>query len=315
MGAPSLVGSVVAVVTALVLAACSSPTVSGVGDGATDLPARGLTTLSVAPAPAWFRDRADDVAAAVRQAGLPSRPTGLVLVSPWDAEAAFDTVDQKEAWNAGRVEVSDSVTPDRESAATMTLPGGAARRVGTIGVRAALQRAFAGASGTCGLSVPADRCRLQVTAARLSQARVTTDRGGATVPAWELTVRGLARHPLVVATAPDVLAPAPRPSAPPGLGDSPGGLMSVGLLRAVHGATLDVTIFHGECEVDPRVNVVEAHDLVVVGGSYDEPPAGTVCTGVGLMTPATVRLSQPLGNRPVIDVVSGTPRYVGVPAY
>ncbi|WP_323097724.1 hypothetical protein [Intrasporangium sp. YIM S08009] len=313
MGAPRTVCGAVSVVTALVLAACGSPTVSGVGPG--DLSVDGPTTLSVAPAPERFRERANDVAAAVRQAGLPSRPTGLLLVSPWDAEAAFDTVDQKEAWGAGRVEVADSVAPDREPAATMTLPGGGTRRVGTIGVRAALERAFADASGTCGDSVPADRCRLEVTAARLSQAQVTTDGGAATVPAWELTVRGLARHPLVVATAPDVLAPAPRPSAPPGLGDPPGGLLSVSLLRAVDGETLEVTIFHGECEVDPHVNVVEGHDLVVVGGSYDEPPAGSVCTGVGLMTPATVRLSSPLGDRPVIDAVTGTPRYVGVPSY
>ena len=308
MGARRAVCCAVISVAALVLAACGSTTGS-------DLPAGDPTTLSMGQVPDRFRKRADDVAAAVRRAGLPARPTGPVLVSPWDADAAFDTVDQKEAWGAGRVEVSDSVPPDRASAATMTLPGGATRRVGTIGVRAALERVFTGANGTCGPSVPADRCRLEVTAARLSRTRVTTDGGTAVVPAWELTVRGLAGHPLVVATAPDALAPAPRPSAPPGLGDPPDALLGVGLLRSVDGATLEVTIFHGACEVDPRVNVVEAHDLVVVGGSYDAPPAGTACPGVGLMTPATVRLSRPLGDRPVIDVVTGTPRYVGVPAY
>ena len=313
MGAPRTAGGVVAVVTALVLGACVS-TVSGVGEGGPD-PVDGPTTLSVGPAPERFTARAEDVAAAVRRVGLPARPTGPVLVSPWDADAAFDTVDQKEAWGAGRVEVSDSVAPDHSPSATMVLPGAGTRRVGTIGVRAALERALKSSSGPCGPAVPADRCRLEVTAARLSRARVTTDRGTATVPAWELTVRGLVHHPLVVATAPDVLAPAPRPPAPPGLGDPPGGLLGVGLLRSVDRATLEVTIFHGECEVDPRVNVVEAHDLVIVGGSYDEPPAGTTCSGVGLMTPATVRLSSPLGDRPVIDVVTGTPRFVGVPVY
>jgi hypothetical protein len=309
MGARRATSCVVITVAGMLLAACGSTA------GSSDLPVDDPTTLLTGPAPDRFRARADDVAAAVRGAGLPVRPTGPVLVSPWDADAAFDTVDQKEAWGAGRVEVSDSVPPDRAAAATMTLPGGATRRVGTIGVRAALERVFTGASGTCGPSVPAERCRLEVTAARLSRTRVTTDRGTAVVPAWELTVRGLAGHPLVVATAPDALAPAPRPSAPPGLGGPPDALLGVGLLRSVDGATLEVTIFHGACEIDPRVNVVEAHDLVVVGGSYDAPPAGTACSGVGLMTPATVRLSRPLGDRPVIDVVTGTPRYVGVPVY
>ena len=229
------------------------------------VPEPSRTTVPVTAAPTEFVDRAGLVADAVRRAGVPTRPVVPVLQAPWDVDAGFDTVAQKEAWGRGHVTFAPGVDTDATSTGTMRLASGSARSVDVIGVRAALDRALDGAldaPAPCD-NIPAAECRLVVSEAVLTQTSVVSSQGRLTLPAWRLSVVGIG---------------------------------------------------HGACDPNLAAHVVEFDDLVVVGGTADPPPADTVCPAIYLSTPAELHLTRPLGERPVIDAVTGLPRFLGVPA-
>jgi len=275
------------------------------------------TTVPVTAAPTEFVDRAGLVADAVRRAGVPTRPVVPVLQAPWDVDAGFDTVAQKEAWGRGHVTFAPGVDTDATSTGTMRLASGSARSVDVIGVRAALDRALDGAldaPAPCD-NIPAAECRLVVSEAVLTQTSVESSQGRLTLPAWRLTVDGLSHPITVVAVADGVLVRPQQPPSPlPGLPDAPQGLRAADSLRGVDGSTVVVGIGHGACDPNLAAHVVEFDDLVVVGGTADPPPADTVCPAIYLSTPAELHLTRPLGERPVIDAVTGLPRFLGVPA-
>ena len=308
----------------LALAACGEVRTPGTG-GSTDgtvkatstdsvrgsgpATAEQLTTLPSAPAPKAFADRAKVVADAFRASGRPAAPAGLVLLSPW-ADVAFDTDAQKIAWLAGKVEFGAGVPEDQVGASQMTLPDGSERPVDLLGPRESLARAREG-GGDCS-GVAADECRLTLTKATLTTTRAQTNEGDATVPAWSFTVDGMSRPIVVVATAP---GPLDRPSPPKplaGLPPAPPGFSPADSLDAVSGATITVRIGHG-CEPDLQGHAVEFDGVVVVGATHTPPDPGTMCATVYLLTPSTLQLSQPVGDRVVLDVVSGKTLLLGVP--
>ncbi|NUR15679.1 MAG: hypothetical protein HOQ13_05135, partial [Dermatophilaceae bacterium] len=51
------------------------------------------------------------------------------------------------------------------------------------------------------------------------------------------------------------------------------------------------------------------------GGTTPPLPRDTACTADYVSRPARLQLAEPLGARPVIDVVSGRARMVGMPAF
>jgi len=272
------------------------------------------TTVPSATTPAAFVARARIVADAVRAQGIPTPPSGLVLLSSWAPDLAFDTDVQKIAWGAGKVSFARGVTLPAVGSATMTLPDGSTRTVDRIGPREALDRALAEAGSDCS-GFPPDECRLTVTTVAPSSVQVRTSQGQATVPAWTLTVTGLSRPISIVATAPGVLE-VPRPAAPlPGLAAPGPGFNPADTLMAVSGSSLTIRIGSGACDGDLRAHAVEFADLVVVGGTHTPAPPGTMCTEQYLSTPATVSLAKPLGNRIVVDVVSGAARFPGVQGF
>jgi len=61
--------------------------------------------------------------------------------------------------------------------------------------------------------------------------------------------------------------------------------------------------------------VVQLDDMVVVGGTTPPLPKDTACAADYASRPARLHLAQPLGTRPVIDIASGRPRVLGVPAF
>ncbi|WP_353353320.1 hypothetical protein [Intrasporangium sp. DVR] len=280
-----------------------------------DLPAttEPATTVPAGPPPRAFVERAQAVAAAVRKAGLPTQPAGPVLLSPWAVDLPFERDAQKVAWNAGEVVFTSGVRGDEIGVSTLTLPDGSQRPVDVIAARAAVERALEGERGDCA-GIPADECELTLTKATLTMAKVTTTEGEATVPAWSFAVKGLSRPIVVVATARGVLERPVPPTPVPGLPSAEPGLSSADALVAASDSTITVQIGHGACDRDLTGHAVEFADLVVVGGTHTPPDPGTVCTMQYLLAPSVLRLAHPLGERVVIDIASGAPRHLGVPA-
>lgn len=295
--------------------------VTGAPD-ATDVPGRRGDVAPVAPAPPGFAGRAAVVADAVRRAGVPTVPTVPVLLSGWALDLGFDTDEQKIAWNARKVDLAPGVPAPTTGTGTMTgttTSGQATRSVGVIGPREALDRALradSDAPGSCD-GVPAASCRLVVTRAVRADAPVRTSTGDVRLPVWRLTIDGLS-HPIsVVAVVDGVLEwHLPGPVQPlPGLPEAAPLVHPADRLVAVSGSTVEVGIGGGACDVDLAAHVVELDDMVVVGGTSQPSPLDTACPASYTSSTARLQLARPLGSRPVIDVVSGRPRILGVPAY
>jgi hypothetical protein len=296
---------VVGAVLGLSVAACGTATTPGV-DGTA------ATTAHTGSAPQVFVERAAVVAEAVRRAGVPTPPAGPLLLSPWAPELGFDTDAQKLAWEAGRVTVGPRVPRDQVGESRMVLPDGSSRPVDVMDPRKAVQRAIEGGKGDCA-DISPDQCQIVLTGAEMTSVRVKTTEGDATVPAWSFTAPGMSRPVVVVATGEGALVRPPRPDPLPGLPDPDPVLNPADSLEAVAGSTITVRIGSGACDGDLTARAVEHEDLVIVGGTHTPMPPGTVCTSQYLSTPMEITLAKALGDRVVIDVVSGTPRFLGVP--
>lgn len=281
------------------------------------LPGLGVTDLPVRPPSAEFTDRVRLVADAVRRAGVPLVPAQPLLLSSWALDEGFDTDAQKVAWGHGQITLAPAVDQAVAGAGTLRLPDGSSRPVDLVGVRPALDRALEGALGKpsdCD-GIPAAQCRLVVSRAVLAEGKVRTSQGEATAPVWRLTIDGLSHTISVVAIADGVLVRPGHQEPLPGLPDVPVGLHGADSLKRVEGATVDVGIAGGGCDEGLVAHVVELDDMVVVGGTTPPLPKDTVCTADYASRPARLHLSRPLGTRPVIDIVTGRPRVLGVPAF
>ncbi|WP_431896282.1 hypothetical protein [Micromonospora haikouensis] len=151
-------------------------------------------------------------------------------------------------------------------------------------------------------SAPSSACvPLTVTAVTLGTAPVRTSRGEAQVPAWLFTVDELTTKVARLAVA-DPAAP-PDPVAP--TGRAPDGVVSAQDLRSVDGAKLTWRVGVGACDTGITPLVQERDDVVVVGGGVVR---GTgMCVDLLKLEPVTATLKAPLGQRPVLDVVTGAP--------
>ncbi|WP_374968024.1 hypothetical protein [Terrabacter sp. BE26] len=284
---------------------------------ATDLPGAGGVVAPVAPAPPDFESRAAVVAEAVRRAGVPTASTAPVLLSGWALDLGFDTSEQKIAWTARHVGLAPGVPAHTTGTGTMT-SGQATRSVVVVGPREALDRALradSDAPGSCD-GIPAASCRLVVTRAVRADAPVRTSTGEVRLPVWRLTIDGLS-HPIsVIAVADGVLGQRPGSVPPlPGLPEPAADLHPADRLVTVRGGAVEVGIGGGPCDVDLAAHVVELDDMVVVGGTSQPAPQDTMCPSSYVSRIARLQLARPLGARPVIDVVSGRSRVLGVPAY
>ncbi|MFG3697542.1 hypothetical protein ACGF5C_06410 [Micromonospora sp. NPDC047620] len=153
-------------------------------------------------------------------------------------------------------------------------------------------------------STPQTACvPLTVTAVKLGTAPVRTSRGEAQVPAWLFTVEELSAPVARVAVAPSAVTALPEPAAP--ASQAPQGVVGAQDLRSVDGATLTWRLGVGSCDTGITPLVQERDDVVVVGGGV------TTATGQCIMMlklePVTATLKAPLGDRPVLDVLTGAP--------
>ncbi|MEV0157025.1 hypothetical protein AB0H57_25305 [Micromonospora sp. NPDC050686] len=153
-------------------------------------------------------------------------------------------------------------------------------------------------------SEPSTACvPLTVTEARLGTVQLRTTRGTAEVPAWLFTVAELAVPVARVAVAPAAVtepSDAARPDRP-----APAEVAGAQRLERVDGARLRYTVGVGSCDTGITPLVTEWDDLVVVGAGVVRSTG--VCDMMLKLEPVEIALRAPLGDRPVLDVVTGTP--------
>jgi hypothetical protein len=256
------------------------------------------------PATPAFLDRARAVAKAVRAAGIPRPPEGIFVYSSRTPGLGFDTGEQKAAWGAGHVTIAPGVRLGSGGTTSIDFTDGPSISVNVLDPRPALTDAIGATYDNCGHNaVPAAKCKLTITAGSLKTVDVDTSAGRATVPAWYFTAKGLSRPIVALAVSAAVLKPVVWPTLLPGLAEPDRDLPGVGRLDQVDGSTLTFILQHGKCDPDLRAHVVEFDDLVVIGGSHSPVQGG--CVDVGVSTPATVTLTEPLGDRAIISADTG----------
>lgn len=263
------------------------------------------TQIPAGPATPAFLDRARAVEQAVRAAGIPKPPEGIVLYSSRTPGLGFDTTEQKVAWMAGYVTIAPGVRLASGGTASIDFSDGPSVSVNVLDPRPALTDAIGATYDNCGhMAVPAAKCKLTITGGTLKTIDVDTSAGRATVPAWSFTAKGLSKPIVALAVSAAVLKPLAEPAAPlPGLAKLDGGLLQVGRLTKADASTLTFDLHHGMCDSDRRAHVLEFKDMVIIGGSHTPTPGA--CADVGASTPATVTLAEPLGDRAIISAETG----------
>ncbi|MDT0265049.1 hypothetical protein RM844_01965 [Streptomyces sp. DSM 44915] len=68
---------------------------------------------------------------------------------------------------------------------------------------------------------------------------------------------------------------------------------------------LTVRVGHGQCDADFGAWVAETEDLVIVGGWFEPDPEVQMCAEILLVDEVPVELNSELGDRTVVDAVSG----------
>ncbi|WP_433531620.1 hypothetical protein ACQPYA_05875 [Micromonospora sp. CA-263727] len=149
-----------------------------------------------------------------------------------------------------------------------------------------------------------DHCvPLTVTKIELGVAPLRTSRGEAQVPAWLFTVPEINAVIARVAVAPGAVGALPEPTPPSG--PVPADLVTAQDIQAVDGATLTYRLGIGSCDTGTTPLVQEHDHVVIVGGTVVRATGG--CNDMLNLEPVEVTLKAPLGARPVLDVINGTP--------
>ncbi|MGP4109324.1 hypothetical protein ACTWP5_00180 [Streptomyces sp. 4N509B] len=173
---------------------------------------------------------------------------------------------------------------------------------GLVSARAAFDRLDSGYAA----SWP-DRPALEVTGVELGTMEMRTNEGPAEIPAWLFALDGYDTPLRVAAVAePEEMPRAPVEPLGPGVGADTS-MQLLGLVSVSRdGGTIAVAAGHGACDDGPAIEVLETADSVVVAGSVvTGPDPAEACTGQLLSETLTHELSEPLGDRPVLDAFNG----------
>ncbi|SDT79261.1 hypothetical protein [Actinoplanes derwentensis] len=159
---------------------------------------------------------------------------------------------------------------------------------------------------------------LKITGARLGSARVDTTRGPASAPVWEYTIKGTSAR--LTRPAADGTVRMVPPSWNPD--DPPGGPALDSASTAIGSRELTVAFIGAPgtaaepCGADYTGAAVESASAVVVYvlAEHHRGPAGenVVCPAIGASRTVTVTLTEPLGDRAVLEVQQGTPVAVAI---
>ncbi|MEV5434252.1 hypothetical protein [Streptomyces sp. NPDC052701] len=156
-----------------------------------------------------------------------------------------------------------------------------------------------------------DGPRLTVKGARLGTTTIVTSRGRATVAAWLFTLEGYDAPLKRVAVIPSKL---PRPPIGQARQGSAGGLQRVTELAgtAMDGRSITVRATHGACDDGPVVKALETDESVVLYASIAGARSGP-CTAEMIEQSVGVKLQEPLGDRILLDALTGRPVPYGEP--
>lgn len=268
----------------------------------------GLIDQSASPAQdsGPFQERAAAVAKAWQDVGM-SRAwaTGFVPLQELTVEPAWTpNGDLKASYGNGWIR-APSPLPDTTAQGCVRFPDGTSLSVALVGAQTAYSQ-LPERFGDCPTAGEPPTCQwLTITAARRSTTRIGTSRGPAIVPVWRYTVAGLRQPLLRVAVAPSAMTSIPRVPLPDDV--APAGVVGAMRLLSSRGDSVAFDIGIGACDTDPRGLVWESPELVVIGGSVTASDAGTPCTAALLLHRVQVRTRQPVGTRPIVDALSGSP--------
>jgi hypothetical protein len=165
---------------------------------------------------------------------------------------------------------------------------------------------------------PEGRCRgcnaitpLRVVGARLATVTMQTDRGQATVPAWEFALAGTGVRISRIAIGPSAAVTVTPPPWDPN--NPPGGLAVESATVAADGRTVTASFTGssagtGPCTADYTARAVESdHAAVIIIDEHQHGDGQQVCTMQGYSRTATAMLATPLGERTLLEVRQGTP--------
>jgi hypothetical protein len=270
-------------------------------------PAGRPATPAAAPPPpaaaAEFAARARVVADAWNSSGQSIWTTGLRT----DADltifqlTGFPDGATKAAATEGRFQLSHDLPAQRPPAGSVRFPDGSTMDVPVISAREAYEALTANrvdcvSDYNCGT--------LTIVAAALTTVTLNTSRGAATVPAWSFTVRELPGDARVVQVAVDPAKILPPPTAAVSKYRPVQRISAALAVAKKDGSAISLTV-GGDCVSHQLPLVWESGDVVIVG-VYD-PPADIACAGPAHPLDLTATLSRPLGDRVVLDFVSGRP--------
>ena len=260
---------VAAVAVAVVLASCTGPVPPGPRPSGQEL-RRALAAWSRFPASA--------------------SPRPLVLAGPdvTGPPAGFPSGADKLAYEDGALAFPSAMPHGPASAEGF--------RVITAGQAAALFRPRA-------VTGPPAPTRLRVTTVRLGAAMFMTDRGLRRLPAWLFGFAAIRGTAAVLAVVPAQIFPllAPANGPPPlvnwAFSRTGGRALTVRFTGAPAG--------HGPCTASYSVQAAESATAVAVAVIGHSHGSGSMaCSAVGYSREVTTRLTEPLGARVVVDVVS-----------
>ncbi|MER6946738.1 hypothetical protein ABT294_22160 [Nonomuraea sp. NPDC000554] len=144
----------------------------------------------------------------------------------------------------------------------------------------------------------------KLTGATFTTMRLMTVRGMATVPAWRLTFSNLPGPIDRVAVDRDAVR-----TVKDAVGEHTSGDQGITDFTVLHDRTLLVSYGYGSCSgeaLDVSLRVREEPDVVVL--ALDVPDRSTgVCAGTGQLGQDVIRLTEPLGDRVVLDAMDRLP--------
>jgi hypothetical protein len=224
-------------------------------------------------------------------------PIGDLTIGP---SHGFPNVATRQAAGNGWYKL-DATLPAIGSDGVVVFPDHSKLKVPVVGAAEAYRSLAIGGEPTCG-TIDDDCGYLTVTGAKLTTATLRTSRGAATVPAWSFAVREM-KNPMVrVAVAHQAVTRLVHADlAKAQYADQ---LAGAHYLTTTDRDRIDYQLGIGACDTDIQPRFWESDTVVVIGGTVT-PPSG--CTAQMLIRPVSVTLTRPVGDRVILDVVTGGP--------
>ena len=241
---------------------------------------------------------------------------GLEDGGGWNGKNAED---QKSAFNAGLIEAQPDLSAETPPPGSVQWPDGSTQSVDLISASAALAALVADSdgSGSC------DGCSpLVVVGAKLVSVKVQTSRGLASVPAWQFlwTDQDTPIDPVTFVAVKDAVVV--------GDGDLAGATYDGDPLELAYGTAQSTSLtvsFVGSpwpgdnpCGAEYSASSVESDRAVAViieehhsASPFPVQTPPIACPAVGLVRAISVDLSNPLGERTVLDVAYSKPVPLG----